>query len=390
MSARKRPRLGHPPQPRTATDRREFLTAAGAGLVATAWSGAVSAQPASPGEPTRAKGEREGEAPAAPPISRIDCQSHLFSPQMLARLEARTVDPLVYRRGEDRYIRMGDWHRKVLPNHLDVAAKLADMDRAGIELTALSINDPGPEWFGDEAAAVARESNDFIAGIVADHSSRFLGLAVLPLPDVQAALAELERAQGELGLRGLLMYTNIAGRFPDEEEFAPVWRRASELGLPVLLHPAKPLTIDFVKGYEMTSSLGNMFENTIALTRIVMSGLLDRLPELKLVCPHLGGTLPYIVGRIDHQTQVLKRGPKYLTRPPSEYLRQVYFDVVSPWPPALRLVHDLLGPERLLFASDHPWVDPQRIVDTVETLELPPAAAALIYRDNARRLFGIA
>ena len=73
------------------------------------------------------------------------------------------------------------------------------------------------------------------------------------------------------------------------------------LDVPVLLHPAKPITTEFVKGYEMTSTLGNMFDNTIALTRLLMSGILDEFPKLKLVCPHLGGTLPYIVGRLDHQ-----------------------------------------------------------------------------------------
>ena len=113
-------------------------------------------------------------------------------------------------------------------------------------------------------------------------------------------------------------------------------QRAAELGLPVLLHPAKPLTTEFVKGYEMTSSLGNMFDNTIALTRLLMSGLLDELPKLKLVCPHLGGTLPYISGRMDHQVTVLKRSTQTLQRKPSEYLRDIYMDIVSPLPEAIR------------------------------------------------------
>ncbi|MBL9123117.1 MAG: amidohydrolase family protein, partial [Planctomycetaceae bacterium] len=163
--------------------------------------------------------------------------------------------------------------------------------------------------------------------------------------------------------------------------------KAVELEIPVLLHPAKPLTTEFVSGYEMTSSLGNMFDNTIALTRIIMSGMLDELPKLKLVCPHLGGTYPYIVGRLDHQTQVLKRGPKYLKRPPSEYLKQIWMDVVSPWPLGMKLAYDYVGADRLLFASDHPWVEPELIAGALASLNLPATDLAKIWSGNARTLF---
>jgi len=192
---------------------------------------------------------------------------------------------------------------------------------------------------------------------------------------------------GQLGMKGLLLYTNLAGRFPDEPEFRPVLARAAGLGLPVLLHPAKPVTTEVVKGYEMTSSLGNMFDNTIALTRLIMSGILDELPKLKLVCPHLGGTLPYIIGRLDHQVTVLKRGPKNLTRIPSEYLKSVWLDIVSPLPLAMKFAFEFMGARRLLYASDHPWVEPKLILDNLYSLKLPAADENLILRDNARQLF---
>ncbi|MBI2825206.1 MAG: amidohydrolase [Planctomycetia bacterium] len=352
--------------------RRRFLESGAAVSAAAAVATAVAAEPTEPKKPRV-----------------IDCQSHLFCPEIVALMERRGEDPLVYRQGEDRYVKMGDWHRKILPNHMDVAAKLATMDANGIDVTALSVNDPGPEWFGGDGAHVARAMNDFIAGIARRHPTRFIGLCVLPLADVDASLVELDRCTSSLGMKGILLYTNLAGRFPDEPVYRPLFARAEELNLPVLLHPAKPVTTDVVKAYEMTSSLGNMFENTIALTRIVMSGLLDRHPNLKLVCPHLGGTLPYIIGRLDHQTQVLKRGPKYLTRKPSEYLRQVWFDVVSPLPAAMRFCYDLYGPDKLLFASDHPWVDPRIISDALSSLKLPAADEAKIRGENARRLFGL-
>jgi len=270
---------------------------------------------------------------------------------------------------------------------MDVDAKLADMDANGICATALGINDPGPEWFGADGPQVARIQNDFIAGIARRHPSRFFGLCVLPLQDERAARAELDRSANDLGMRGILLYTNIAGRFPDEPPFRWLFHRAEELGMPVLLHPAKPVTTPQVKDYEMTSTLGNMFEDTIALTRIIMAGILDEVPGLKLVCPHLGGTLPYIIGRLDHQILVLGRGPRYLTRSPSQYLRQVWLDIVSPLPLAMRFACEFMGPDRLIFGSDHPWVDPKLILDGVRSLHLPPADEAKILAGNAKGLF---
>ena len=326
--------------------------------------------------------------PAASSASgRIDCQSHLFCPEVVALMERRKTDPRVYTKDGVRVVQMGDWLRKIPPHYFDVDAKLAAMDAAGVSLTALSINDPGPEWFGADGPAVAQMLNDFVAGVVRRHPTRFFGLCVLPLQDMRASLAELDRCVRQLGMKGILLYTNLAGKFPDEPEFRPLFARAVELDIPVLLHPAKPITIELVKGYEMTSTLGNMFDNTIALTRLLLSGILDEFPKLKLVCPHLGGTLPYIVGRLDHQVNVLKRGPRNLQRSPSDYIRSIWLDVVSPLPLAIKFGHEFMGPDRLLYSSDHPWVEPSLIVSCVQQAKLPAMAERKIFSENARQLF---
>jgi predicted TIM-barrel fold metal-dependent hydrolase len=330
---------------------------------------------------------RAAAAKTQTPAGRIDCQSHLFCPEVVALMEKRKTDPRVFTKDGVRVIQMGDWLRKIPPHYFEVEAKIAAMDAAGISQTALSINDPGPEWFGADGPAVAQMLNDFVAGVVHRHPTRFFGLCVLPLQDMRASLVELDRCVKQLGMKGVLLYTNLAGKFPDEPEFRPLFGRAVELDIPILLHPAKPITIELVKGYEMTSTLGNMFDNTIALTRLLMSGILDEFPALKLVCPHLGGTLPYIVGRLDHQVNVLKRGPRNLTRSPSEYLRSVWLDVVSPLPLAIKFGYEFMGDERLLFSSDHPWVEPSLMVSCVEQAQLPANAERRIFSENARKLF---
>src|SRR5215813_8337886 len=135
--------------------------------------------------------------------ARIDCQSHIYSAEFLALLEKRKQSPYVVREGQDRYVIIGEWKRRLLPKHTDLAAKLADMDRAGIAMTALSINDPGPELFGKESAAMAILLNDFIAEIVRRHPQRFFGLATLPFDTPESMLREFERTTGKLGMKGI-------------------------------------------------------------------------------------------------------------------------------------------------------------------------------------------
>jgi aminocarboxymuconate-semialdehyde decarboxylase len=191
-------------------------------------------------------------------------------------------------------------------------------------------------------------------------------------------------------MKGILLYSNLAGQWPDEPQFRWLFARAVELGIPILLHPAKPTTIRQVRGHNLISLMGNMFENTISLARLIAAGVLDLYPGLQLVCPHLGGTLPYIAGRFDHQVTVLKRSNQSLQRKPSEYLATIYMDIVSPLALAMKFAHEFVGADRLLFSSDHPWVDPALILGELAQLQLPPADVRKILGGNAQKLFGLA
>ena len=366
--------LTHTDESACRVPRRNFLLSAGvtaaAQLAATSTAAVVAAEP---------KSEN---------VVFVDCQSHLFFPEVLDAMRKRTVEPLLYSHEGTDILKMGDWLRKIPPFYTSVPAKLAAMDADGIDITMLSTNDPGPEWFGDDGPTMARLIHDSLAGVMAQHPGRFRGLCTLPLQDAQASSDELDRCL-KLGFKGILLYTNLAGAWCDEPQFHWLYARAEELGVPILLHPAKPMTTEQVKGYELTSTLGNMFENTIALARIIASGLLDKHPKLKLVCPHLGGTLPYICGRMDHQLTVLKRGPQNLQRKPSEYLREIYMDIVSPLPEAIRFALDFSDESKLLFSSDHPWVEPKEILNSLRSLNLPPQIEAKILGGNACELFNL-
>lgn len=308
---------------------------------------------------------------------------------MLALLEKRTDPPLVRRENGDRLLIVGKWVRRLIPGHSDLKEKIAAMDRSGIDLTALSINDPGPELFGDDSPAIARLLNDFIADAVNRYPTRLFGLATLPYDSENAMLREFERAVGTLGMKGILLYSNIAGRFPDEPQFRQLFAEAERRGVPLLLHPACPSTFEATQGYDGAGGLGLMFDTTIALHRLILSGVFEEFPNLKLVCPHVGGALPYLIGRIDHQVTVLKRGAARILRKPSEYLKQVWLDTVSPIPLAIRYGIDFAGAGRMLYASDHPWVDPLLIAGHIDSLQLNQEEQRQIYSGNACSLFNL-
>jgi predicted TIM-barrel fold metal-dependent hydrolase len=320
---------------------------------------------------------------------RIDCQSHLFSEEFLKLLERRKTSPYIVREGGDRFVIVNEWKRKIPPKFTDVNAKLADMDGAGIKMAALSINDPGPELFGKDSPAMAVMLNDFIADQVRQHPTRFFGLATLPYNSADAMLKEFDRAIHKLGMKGILLYSNLDGRFPDEEPSRQLFAAAEKQGIPLLLHPARPVTFEQVKSYEMAAGIGLMFDTTIALCRLILSGVLEEHPNLKLVCPHVGGALPYLIGRVDHQTMVLKRGAEHIRKAPSEYLKNVWLDTVTPIGLAIQYAWEFAGPDKLLYSSDHPWVDPKLIIQQVDSQKLPAADRSKLYSGNAKALFNL-
>ena len=225
-------------------------------------------------------------------MQRIDCQSHIISEEFLTLLEKRKDSPNVIRQGHDRFLVVNGWRRRVLPKMTNLPAKLADMDRTGISMAALSMNDPGPELFGKDGAAIAAMNNDYIAEVVKTHPQRFFGLAALPFETPDVMLMEFDRAVSKLGMKGILLFSNLNGRFPDQEPFRPLFGEAERRGVPILLHPARPVTLEATQDFDMSTMLGMMFDTTIALCRLILSGVLEQHPRLKLVCPHVGGALP--------------------------------------------------------------------------------------------------
>lgn len=322
---------------------------------------------------------------------RVDCQSHIFPTSYAEIIGKNTGFVQAREKGGIYVISYGDIQKFTLnPEIYSPARKLRDMDAAGIDISIVSTNIPGPEQlFPDLGIEGARIINDYIAELCTKYPGRFYGLASLPLQDVPAAMNELKRAVHELDLRGILLYSHINGKPVDSPEFEPLYEQAEELRIPLVLHPTVPTWGDVIKDYSMIPMIGLMVDTSIAMLRIILNGILERHPDLLIIHPHCGGVLPYLMPRIEEQTEVKGRGRENIQASPREYYRKVYMDLVSPSALAMQYAYDFSDADHLVFGSDHPWVTIETILNHFNALNIPEEDTAKILGLNACKLFRI-
>lgn len=291
--------------------------------------------------------------------------------------------------------------RKVVERLADLGEqRLADMDAAGIDHQVLALTSPGTQVLEPVLAAeMATLANDRIAAAVAAHPTRYTGLAAVGFEDVDTAIPELERAIGELGLRGLIANSHIKGTYLDDPRYEPILRRTAELGVPVYLHP-QTLPDSAIGPYYEAGLDGAVWgfaaETGLHLLRMITSGLFDRIPDLQVIVGHLGEGLPYWLHRIDHMhgKQVASgryEATKALRQRPSEYLRTNIWITTSgmPWEPAISFVRRVVGDDRVMYAMDYPYqYVPEEVVE-MEALPYSEEERRAFFQTIAQRAFGI-
>ena len=296
----------------------------------------------------------------------------------------------------------------------DIEARVQMLEQWPDLQQVLTLSVPAPELVGgpDLSPELARIANDDMAAMVAKWPKKFPAfVASLPMNNVPAALEEMDRAIEKLGARGIQICTNVNGRPLDEPEFFPVFERVTNKhDLPIFMHPVRPATrADYANEpkskYEIWQVLGWPYETSVAMARMVFSGLLERLPELRLITHHCGGMLPYFSGRAETlwaqlgsrsvdgaEAEVLKR----LSKPPIEYFKMFYGDtVLGGSSSALRCGLDFFGADHVVFASDCPF-DPEEGpmfiregIRSIEDLDLNADDARKLYFGNASKLLGL-
>jgi aminocarboxymuconate-semialdehyde decarboxylase len=225
---------------------------------------------------------------------RIDCQSHVFPAQYAEILARNPGQPRAIPQGSGYIVTYGDVQKFTLRQEVyDIGRKLRDMDAAGIDVSILSVNMPGPEMLAPELRAEgARTCNDFLADVIQKYPDRFAGLACLPWQDASAAIAEIDRAVDDLGLCGIILYSHIGGTPVDDPVYDPVYKRVEEREMPIVLHPTVPIWAEHVKDHSMIPMAALMVDHSFAVLRLILGGVLERHSRLQVVQPHAGGVLP--------------------------------------------------------------------------------------------------
>ena len=299
----------------------------------------------------------------------IDCHAHAIPPEAVDALDRTGI----------KTVKQGLWNE---------SARLEAMDRRKIDKQILTYSS-GKQFYANPelTSACARAVNDGLANICHKNPDRFLAFSTVPLNRPDEAIAELDRAIKELGLRGVSVPSNVRGRTLDGTEFQEIFAKIDDLELPVFIHPVD--RDDFPEAwqhYRLDHYIGWPVDSAVSVCKMICSGMLDRFDKMKLMVSHMGGPIHTLMARIDRANRdgaALKR--------PAAYLKSFYYDTAGPsHSGAIVGAAHTVGAERILFGTDLPWGQEgdylERALAGVEESGLPQAQKDLIYSGNAKRL----
>ena len=269
----------------------------------------------------------------------VDVHTHMLTRRWLEILRASggPYSVVVRPDGRDEIYRGSTPVMFPQPGHFDYEERIAHMDQAGIAVSIVSLTCPNVYWGGEDVSvAAARESNDSMARAEEAYPGRIKWFTSLPWQFPKQAVEELRRSV-DLGAAGVMVLANVAGRSLTEDDFAPIWSEIDRRALPVLVHPGEPPGADLMDMgmYDLSWAVGFIFDTTLAVTRMVFDGFLDRYPGLKLIVAHGGAAMPYLIGRFEKGDEVELPERRRMTATPAEYLRRIWYDCLTYDPRAL-------------------------------------------------------
>ncbi|WP_324494860.1 amidohydrolase family protein [Polaromonas sp.] len=281
------------------------------------------------------------------------------------------------------------------PKLTGVTERLADMDRMGVDIQAVC---PAPYQFfywtePDYGAELAREVNEGMARIAADHPDRFVALGSVPLQDSQLAIRELNHCVKNLGMRGIEICTNVNGKNLTDPSLKldKFFARAEALGVVIFMHPLGYTHADRLTHHYFNNVIGNPLDSTVAVSHLIFDGVMARYPKLKFVVAHGGGFIAHYWARMDHAWRARPDCRTVIKKPPSSYLEKFYFDTITFDPEMLRRLIERFGADHVVLGTDYPYdmgeEDPLGLIAQVK--KLSKTDRQLIQGGNAARLLGI-
>jgi aminocarboxymuconate-semialdehyde decarboxylase len=345
--------------------RREFLTT-------TAGAMAVAVQ-----RPT-----------TAAPSQKFDIHTHYYTPGFFQKIRESggqfsfATDPT----GRSIITYNGARFFGITPPMTDVAKRIEDMDRVGIDVEVVSLSTPNV-FFADGKGQpdVAKMMNDAYADLIVKYPKRFKAFASIPMDAPDAALAELDRTLNGLKMNGVVLLSNIRGAALTDKRYRPFFEEANRRRVCIFLHPMLPVASEPFKEYVLGPIIGFPFDTTLAVTRMCFDGMLKAFPDIRWIIAHAGGALPFLMERIDSGYRDFAETKVNIDQPPSVYLKRLYYDCVTFNPYNLHMLRDLVGTDHMLMGSDYPHLlgSIEKSVSSIDALAIPQAEKQKIFGGNA-------
>jgi aminocarboxymuconate-semialdehyde decarboxylase len=324
----------------------------------------------------------------------IDVHNHFYPPAYLEALKSRASNVRVTTDadGNPCLHYPGDYNIAVR-GHRDIDYREQVLAEHGVDTQVLSLTTPGTHVESPATAArFAGLVNDAFASVVAARPGRFAALATLPLNDPKASVIEFERACRQLGMRGAMLFGNVNGVALSDERFRPLYEAANDLSAVLYIHPTHPVGVEAMTEFWLMPLVGFLFDTTLAAAKLVFSGVAERFPRIRWVLGHLGGAIPYLAERLDRGYYAFRECRANISRPPSEYLKQFYFDAVNFDARALELGIAFAGADHILAGSDYPHQigSIPRMLSSIRALPISDADKSKILGLNAAALLNLA
>jgi aminocarboxymuconate-semialdehyde decarboxylase len=280
----------------------------------------------------------------------------------------------------------------IVPGHRLMDFRKTVLGEAGVDKQIISFTAPGTLIETPERSVeLSRMVNELFANIQNEHGDHFVALATLPLNDPEASVVELERAISELGLKGVTLFSNANGMALSDRRFWPLYEKADELNVVFFIHPTYPVGVEAMTDYMLMPLVGFVADTTLAAASLVFSGVVEKFPNIKWVLGHLGGAIPYLAERLDRGYEAFEQCRENVSKPPSEYLKELYYDSVNFDVKALQFAIDFAGTEHILAGSDYPHQigSLEKMLASINQLNITAEEKAGILGENAARLLGL-
>ena len=322
----------------------------------------------------------------------IDTHIHIIVPEITRKITEDAWSPNTGYQNSLPYVEFGGRRiNSVLHEFVDIEKILENQLNKGIDKIVLS---PWSNLFRYDAVLqtsleVNRIQNDALAVIASKYKDQVTALGTVPLQDSDFSVEELKRCM-DMGLKGVEIGTNINGKYLGEDDFRPFWYETEKLGAVVQIHPISGVGGPTKGQYYLWNAFANPSETALTASHMILSGLLEEFPKLKINLFHGGGHLPYQIGRLDRAYEIRPEAGKRISRKPSDYLKMFYFDTITHSLEALNYLVDLVGPEQVMVGSDYPFdMGYERPAELVEALNLSEDGKNKIKFQNAQNLFDL-